>query len=58
VTSKCDPNLNFVPVFSGSTVELALAYWYTTPEVVGSIPTQALEFAGGAWFIPRTESVN
>jgi hypothetical protein len=41
---------------SGGTVERKLAYWYTTPALVG--PTLGEEFAGGAWFIPHTETVN
>jgi hypothetical protein len=39
-------------------VERALAYWYTTPEIVGLNPTSGEEFTGGAWFIPHTETVN
>jgi hypothetical protein len=45
-------------VVSGGTEKRALAYWYTTPEVVGSNPTSGEEFVGGAWFIPQTETVN
>jgi hypothetical protein len=37
-------------------VERALAYWYSTPEVVDLNPTSGEEFAGGAWFIPHTET--
>jgi hypothetical protein len=45
-------------VVSGGTVERALAYWNTTPEIVGSNHTSGEEFTGGAWFIPHTETVN
>jgi hypothetical protein len=44
---------------SGGTVERALAYWNTTPEIVGSNPTSGEEFTGEfTWFLPHIETVN